>query len=185
MALEITPDKLNKLTNKVISINGLSVIWAGDWTSTKTYRKNQGVAYNGSSFRANKTTSQVPSIESVDWDVLALGSTSLVDTLDKDIYFAYTDVSSRLIYTTDENEIILTVTVVILTPFNGTGVSISIGDSSISDRLVNNTQVYLDQAGEYSINPVYKYTSATPINLYLNQGTGGTQGSGYILIESK
>ncbi|WP_138503242.1 hypothetical protein [Nostoc sp. PA-18-2419] len=185
MALEITPDKPNKLTNKVISINGLSVIWAGDWSSTKTYRKNQGVAYNGSSYKANKTTTQVPSSESVDWDVLALGALSAEDTLEKDIYFSYGDVNSRLIYTTGDNEIILTVTVVILTPFNGTGVSISIGDSSVSDRLVNNTQVYLDQAGEYSINPVYKYTSATPINLYLIQGTGATQGSGYILIESK
>ncbi|MBC1235910.1 hypothetical protein [Nostoc sp. 2RC] len=182
MAIEITPDKV---TNKTISLNGLSVIWAGEWVNTKTYRKNQAVSYGGSSYRANKTTTQPPSSESVDWDVLALGSVSVEDTVEKDIYFSYGDVNSRLIYTTGDNEIILTVTIVIITPFNGVGASISIGDSLVNDRLANNSQIYLEQAGEYSVNPVYKYTSVTPINLYLNQGTGASQGNGYIIIESK
>lgn len=182
MAIEITPDKV---TNDTISVNGLSVIWAGDWLNTKTYIKNQAVSYLGSSYRANKTTTQTPSSYSVDWDVLALGSNDTVDTSEKDIYFTYADVTSRLIYTTGINEIILTVTVVILIPFNGTGASISIGDSTVTDRLANNTQIYLNEVGEYSINPTYKYTSATHINLIITPGAGATQGSGYIIIESK
>ncbi|MBN3962252.1 SGNH/GDSL hydrolase family protein [Nostoc sp. NMS8] len=72
MAIEITPDKVTKDN---IYVNGLSVIWGGYWSSTKTYRKNLAISYLGSSYRANKTTTQVPSSDSVDWDVLALGST--------------------------------------------------------------------------------------------------------------
>jgi hypothetical protein len=100
------------------------------------------------------------------------------------IYFSSGDVSERLIYIAEANEIILTVTVVILQAFNGIGPTISIGDSVNNSRLANNSQIYLDQVGEYNTNPSYKYTSNTPINLYLNQGTGATQCAGYIVIES-
>ncbi|MCC5631701.1 hypothetical protein LC613_28705 [Nostoc sphaeroides CHAB 2801] len=117
--------------------------------------------------------------------IMEIGAASSSSTPVKDINFAYTDVSSRLIYTASVNEIILTVTVVILVPFNGVGASISIGDAGQTDRLGNDTQIYLDQVGEYSINPAYKYTSSTAINLLLNAGAGATQGSGYIIIESK
>ncbi|MEH2392257.1 MAG: hypothetical protein V7K21_11575 [Nostoc sp.] len=72
MAIEITPDKV---TNETIYINGLAVIWAGVWSNTKTYKKNQGVFYIDSSYRANKTTTQTPSISSTDWDSIALGGT--------------------------------------------------------------------------------------------------------------
>lgn len=185
MALELTPNRPNKSPHP-LTINGLSVIWAGEWSNSKTYYKNQAVFHEGSSYRANDTTTQEPSTSSTEWNVLALGSTgSGEEGVDKDIYFSYSDVSSRLIYTTGFNEIILTLTVVILTPFNGVGASISIGDSAVNNRLANNTQIYLSEVGEYSINPTYKYSSATPINLYLTQGTGATQGNGYIIIESK
>ncbi|MGJ5628094.1 hypothetical protein [Nostoc sp. CALU 1950] len=184
MALELTPNKPHKPPHPLI-VNGISVIWAGVWSSTKTYYKNQAVFHEGSSYRATDTTTQEPSTESTEWDVLAQGAADIGSTVDKDIYFSYSDVSSRLIYTTGTNEIILTVTVVILTPFNGTNPSISIGDSTVNDRLANNTQIYLSEVGEYATNPTYKYTSATPINLYLTAGAGATQGNGYILIESK
>lgn len=184
MAIELTPNKPCK-SPPPLTINGLSVIWAGEWSSTKTYYKNQAVFHDGSSYRANDTTTQEPSQASTEWDVLALGANDSIIAAEKDIYFSYSDVSSRLIYTTGTNEIILTVTVVILTPFNGVGASISIGDSAVNNRLANNTQIYLSEVGEYAINPTYKYSSATPINLYLTQGTGATQGNGYILIESK
>ena len=187
MAIEINPSTPN---NAVPQVNGISVIWLGNWNSSKIYRRNEGVFHpsTGSSYRANKTTTQTPSLTATDWDILAQASSTgdgSSSAIVKDIYFAYTDVSSRLIYTTEVNEIILTVTVVILVPFNGVGASISIGDSSIVNRLGNNTQIYLDQVGEYSINPTYKYISETAINLTLNAGTGATQGNGYIIIESK
>jgi hypothetical protein len=184
MALELAPNKAHKLPPSLI-VNGISVIWAGVWSSTKTYYKNQAVFHEGSSYRATDTTTQEPSLESTEWDVLALGANDAITAAEKDIYFSYSDVASRLIYTTSSNEIILTITVVILVPFDGTSASISIGDSAVNNRLANNTQIYLSEVGEYSINPTYKYTSATPINLYLTPGAGATQGNGYIIIESK
>jgi hypothetical protein len=72
MALELTPNKSCK-SPRPLTINGISVIWAGEWSSTKTYYKNQAVFYEGSSYRAIDTTTQEPSLESTDWDLLAQG----------------------------------------------------------------------------------------------------------------
>ncbi|XZF63852.1 MAG: beta strand repeat-containing protein [Gloeotrichia echinulata DVL01] len=70
MAIEINP---STPSSPIPSVNGISVIWLGNWTSNKIYRRNEGVFYNGSSYRANKTTSQTPSSLATDWDLLAQG----------------------------------------------------------------------------------------------------------------
>jgi hypothetical protein len=71
MAIEINP---STPTSPVPTVDGISVIWLGDWNSTKVYRRNEGVFHDGSSYRANKTTSQIPSLTATDWDLLAQGA---------------------------------------------------------------------------------------------------------------
>lgn len=44
--------------------------WQGDWVAG-SYTALDGVTHNGSSFIANKNTSEEPSISAVDWDLLA------------------------------------------------------------------------------------------------------------------
>ena len=46
--------------------------WRGKWRATTTYDKGDGVEFGGSSFVARKRTREKPSINSQDWDVLAL-----------------------------------------------------------------------------------------------------------------
>ncbi|MGF2034277.1 MAG: hypothetical protein RMZ43_002945 [Nostoc sp. CmiVER01] len=60
-----------------MSCVGVSVLWAGNWANDKVYRKNQGVFYNGSSYRANKTTTQTPSNTATDWELLAQGNSNV------------------------------------------------------------------------------------------------------------
>lgn len=67
-----------------MSCTGISVLWAGNWTNNKVYRKNQGVFYNGSSYRANKTTTQTPSINATDWELIAQAATSEANTIGLD-----------------------------------------------------------------------------------------------------
>ena len=73
MAIEINP---STPSSPVPTVNGISVIWGGEWTSSKIYRRNEGVFHNGSSYRANKTTTQTPSLTAIDWDTLAEGASS-------------------------------------------------------------------------------------------------------------
>lgn len=67
-----------------MACTGISVLWAGDWDNSKVYRKNQGVFYNGSSYRANKTTTQTPTIEATDWELIAQAATSEANTIGLD-----------------------------------------------------------------------------------------------------
>jgi hypothetical protein len=67
-----------------MSCTGISVLWAGNWSNSKVYRKNQGVFFNGSSYRANKTTTQQPSITATDWELIAQAATSEANTIGLD-----------------------------------------------------------------------------------------------------
>ncbi|WP_414530554.1 hypothetical protein [Nodularia chucula] len=70
MAIEINP---STPTSPIPTVNGISVIWLGEWQSTKIYRRNQGVFHDGSSYRASRTTTEEPSLTALDWDLLAQG----------------------------------------------------------------------------------------------------------------
>ena len=70
MAIEINP---STPFSPIPTVNGISVIWLGNWDNARVYRRNEGVFYNSSSFRANKTTTQTPSNSATDWDLLSQG----------------------------------------------------------------------------------------------------------------
>ena len=70
MAIEINP---STPSNPIPTVNGISVIWLGDWDNARVYRRNEGVFYNSSSYRANTSTSQEPSPTATDWDLLSQG----------------------------------------------------------------------------------------------------------------
>ncbi|KZL49357.1 hypothetical protein A2T98_13135 [Nodularia spumigena CENA596] len=92
MAIEINP---STPSNPIPTVNGISVIWLGDWESTKVYRRNQGVFHNGSSYRASRTTTEEPSATALDWDLLAQGGGSGSNT-DLTAYYLKTEVDNLL-----------------------------------------------------------------------------------------
>ncbi len=91
MAIEINPATSS---SPIPTVNGISVVWVGDWVTSRIYRRNQGVFYDGSSYRANKTTSEEPSLTALDWDLLAQGS---VGSGSEEIpYYSQTEVDALL-----------------------------------------------------------------------------------------
>ena len=70
MAIEINP---STPFSPIPTVNGISVIWLGNWDNTRAYRRNEGVFYDSSSYRANTSTSQEPSPTATDWDLLSQG----------------------------------------------------------------------------------------------------------------
>ncbi|WP_138503244.1 hypothetical protein [Nostoc sp. PA-18-2419] len=75
--------------------DGLSVIWGGDYSPTKTYYKNQAVFHEGSSYRAIRTTTEEPSPEALDWDLLASGSDN-GEPIDLSDYYTKTQTDTLL-----------------------------------------------------------------------------------------
>ncbi|MFN6153478.1 MAG: hypothetical protein ACK4YK_02800 [Dolichospermum sp.] len=70
MAIEISP---STPSSPIPTVNGISVIWLGNWDNARVYRRNEGVFYNSSSYRANTSTNQEPSPTATDWDLLSQG----------------------------------------------------------------------------------------------------------------
>ena len=96
--------------------------------------------------------------------------------------FGFGDSTPDIIVVANENDVVYGVEIVIMTPFDGTGAALTIGDSVQNDRLMQSTQNDPATPATYGAIPDYKYSAVTPINLYISPGAGATQGAGFILI---
>jgi hypothetical protein len=114
--------------------------------------------------------------------LLLLDETRLLNSrlINPEIAFSYGDPTPWQLARVASGKTVLTVTVGILTPFNGTTPSLTIGDSGDPARFMS-----LDlstASGTYEVNPDYLYSTETDINLYLSIGGSTTAGNGIILI---
>ena len=96
--------------------------------------------------------------------------------------FGFGDSTPDLIVMANAGDVVYGVEIVIMTPFDGTGAALTIGDSAQNDRLMQSTQNDPTTHATYSASPDYRYTAGMPINLYISPGAGATQGAGFILI---
>ena len=85
--------------------------------------------------------------------------------------------------TVSNNSRVTLVSVEVITPFDDTGATLTVGDSGDNDRLVNNDEIDISSTGTYAVQPAYQYTSGsdTDIIAYLNIGSS-TQGEVKILV---
>ena len=96
--------------------------------------------------------------------------------------FGFGDSTPDLIVMANAGDVVYEVEIVIMTPFDGTGAALTIGDSAQNDRLMQSTQNDPATPATYGAIPDYKYPAVTPINLYISPGAGATQGAGFVLI---
>ncbi|MEH2126440.1 hypothetical protein [Nostoc sp.] len=144
-------------------MNGISVIWGGEYLSTKTYYKNQAVSHNGSSYRANKTTTEEPSDEALDWDILAQGTNA--SSIDLSDYYTQEEVDN-LINNNPVNLIDLQ-DVSVVSPTNG---QILVYDDIVTGKWINQT---LSTSGG-STDLTNYYTSIQTDNLLANKANKST-----------
>ena len=85
--------------------------------------------------------------------------------------------------TVSNNSRVTLVSVEVITPFDDTNATLTVGDSGDNDRLVTNDEIDISSTGTYAVQPAYQYTSGsdTDIVAYLNIGSS-TQGEVKILV---
>lgn len=97
--------------------------------------------------------------------------------------FSFGDATPNQILIADVNQLIKTVAISILTPFDGVDPMVSVGDSVNPQRLMPFSAIDpSDAATEWEYTPNHRYSSATPILLTLVPD-GSTQGNGVVYIE--
>lgn len=74
------------------------------------------------------------------------------------------------------------VEVCILTPFDGAGASLSVGDDAQHDRLMSASEIDPAVKATFGTFPGYAYTELTLLNLYIAPGSGATAGSGIVVL---
>lgn len=95
--------------------------------------------------------------------------------------FSYGDVTTQTIYQAIAGQRITKVEMIFDVAFNVAS-TLSIGDGTNTQRLMDTGQNNPLIGGGWDSHPFYKYSSDTNILLTLNAGIGATQGSGTVII---
>lgn len=98
-------------------------------------------------------------------------------------YFSYGDATPAIIFTPDANWVILSISLIVLTPFNGVGANASIGTTASPDLLMDEDESDLSVGSAYEANPMETIPNGTPVKVFITPGAGATAGRCMVLIE--
>lgn len=96
--------------------------------------------------------------------------------------FAYGDPSPVTLVTVAAGKRILSCEIAILTPFDGVGASLQVGDAGQLDRLMAASDNLPSVSSVFSVSPNIGYGSATELLLSIVPGAGATAGSGMVVL---
>lgn len=98
--------------------------------------------------------------------------------------FAYGDASPAIVATVPAGKVVYEVEIAIVTPFDGAGAALSVGDAGLPDRLMTLIENDPTQRGSNTTAPAYQYASDTDILLTITPGAGASQGNGIVFIRT-
>ncbi len=98
-------------------------------------------------------------------------------------YFNYGDATPANVYLADTDRLIKTVTLVILTAFNGVGAAVSIGTQAEPTLLMDVDDNNPALVGSFETSPNETIVSGTQLKVFITPGAGATQGRAAILLE--
>ena len=167
----ITVDAKGRITNVITN----PVIGGGGVTVAGT---TGNIQFNGGSILAavpNGSTGQVLSTDGLipQW----INNPGAIDVI-----FNYGDASPRLLFNAPANKAIINVSILILTSFNGTGATLSVGTLASPQLIMASTDNAPSILSTWSNNPNTVFGINTGVYLTITPGSGATQGSGLITI---
>jgi len=99
----------------------------------------------------------------------------------EELSFSWGDAPTA-IYIADIGMLIYSVKLIITEGLDGTGPSITIGDSADNDRLLDSSIMDISVTGTNEVYPNYAYAARTAVNIYVTPGAGGSHGAGRAII---
>ncbi len=95
--------------------------------------------------------------------------------------FAYGDASPAI--AASVAGLVVAAAIIITVPFDGVGANLSLGDGTVSDRLLPANCIDPYTVATYEANLPHSYTVTTAILLSITPGAGATQGAGFVVLE--
>ena len=96
--------------------------------------------------------------------------------------FGWGDASPELIGSLSSNTVIIGVKIIILTAFDGTTPTLSVGTDVTHDLFMMTLENDPTIVGEYNVTPAYKLSGDTDIKLFITPGASAGAGSGVVII---
>jgi hypothetical protein len=104
------------------------------------------------------------------------------DTRFIELPFSYGDATPKPLSTALTGKLIHEIQIHIVTPFDGVGAALTVGDAGDPARLMAADQVDPATVATYAVHPGHRYESDTQMNLFITPGEGATQGDGLAII---
>ena len=99
------------------------------------------------------------------------------------LYFNYGDATPAILFTPGEDQVIKTISMPVLIPFNGTGAKVSIGTDADPELLIEEDESNLTVTSNYETSPIQTISAGTPVKAFITPGLGATTGRCMVLIE--
>lgn len=97
------------------------------------------------------------------------------------IPFGFNSDATTNLFVIPTDGVVISVTIIVSTAFDGVGATAQVGDAAVTDRLMESADSLLSQSGSYTVYPSYQYGIATQLTLTLNVA-GSTIGSGIVAV---
>lgn len=97
--------------------------------------------------------------------------------------FSYGDATPSVIFTSPAGRTVLSSQISVLTAFNGSGAALTLGDATVSDRLISASENDPATVATYETDPLYTYITDTQVLLSITPGSGASQGNGIVHLE--
>jgi hypothetical protein len=102
-----------------------------------------------------------------------------------EVPFSFGDATPLALFTSSAGKLIERVTVFIETAFDGAGAALTIGDGDDPDALMSATENNPTEQAAYQTTPNFSYQTNTQILLFITPGSGASQGSGLVAVETQ
>lgn len=111
-----------------------------------------------------------------------VGATGPAGTSAPPVSFSFGDASPVVISTGQPSQVILEITVNVVTAFNGLGAALSVGTSAFPSLYVTSQQVDLATEAEFEVSVGKTVAANTDIIVTIDPGTEATVGAGWVLV---
>lgn len=159
------------------------IIWKGVWSATYTdgYSKYDAVYYNGSSYVSNTGYNEdLPTAAT--WDLLAQEGNAGAPGGVNVVNFAFGDATPTVIMSANANSLVAEIQLYFLTPFDGVGAAVSVGDAIDPERFMQRSENDPATVATFCTFPTLKLAVNTDILLYITPGAGAGSGSGFAVV---
>lgn len=183
----------NPTLNQALVWNGTEPVWqnitrnyvVADIPARNLLNPNIGdTCYVQQSFDGEWAMFICVNISPVQWVEIANLDSTQSDSKTRQVQFTFSSTSPITISNISNNTRVSWVLVEVITPFNGTSPTMTVGDDGVPNRLMDSTVVDLTTPGVYVSNPTHYYTGLTAdldIRAYLSLG-GSTAGQATVTI---